>query len=98
MGDPERGLPSPPPVRQEPTDVESAEMSSSMVEILVPSPRLILPGRSRTGELPGDLTKDAVEDIIGIAVELEIIAGTELLLIILALVSLVPLTRNPSSS
>lgn len=60
-------------------------MSSSIVGILALSPRLIFPGRSRTGELPGGLTKDAVEEIMGIAVELEMTAGTELLLIILAL-------------
>ena len=80
------GFPSPPLVRPAPTEVESEATSSSMVGILVLSPRPILPGRSRIGELPGGLTRDAVEEIIGIAVELDITAGTELLLIILALV------------
>jgi hypothetical protein len=68
------------------TEVESETQSSSMVGILVPSPRLIFPGRSRIGEPPDGLTRDAVDEIIGIAVELDITAGTELLLIILALV------------
>lgn len=99
VGDPTTcGLPSP-LVRRVTIDVESETASSSIVGILVLSPRLILPGRWGIGKLPGGLTRDAVEDIIGIAVELEIIAGTELLLIILALVWLAPLAGNsPSSS